>query len=295
MTQTGSDPTPSAEASGASSGGSVVKDTVVGGLAGAIFVAYASLVFLGPRTDGAASPDTTQSQDVVAAVDVALPADPPAAPDTPSAASDIAAPDIAPLDVAPLDVAAGDPAPDARPTPQSAPPSTAPATADPVAAPAEADTAQSSAVDGSPAAMETRLVPPRVAPAAPDVGVASAGRPGVIGVPPPGAPGLEPQLEFLVKFDRSTGEQLRDLFIENPDRAREAFRVMGRNQPAFANLRLKRMTWGGEATLVFAGDMPVSDTDVQQVSDAIVTRLNGAAGVEYAEPNLVGWRGSVEP
>ncbi|MCG8442728.1 MAG: hypothetical protein MI723_13075, partial [Caulobacterales bacterium] len=106
---------------------------------------------------------------------------------------------------------------------------------------------------------------------------------------------MNPHLEFIVKFDPVEAERLRDLFIESPERARSAFRRLARDHAAFRNLRLERISYRGECTLVYEGDLPSGAGALDTLSKEILNRLNGAPSVEYAEPNLVAWRGAAQP
>jgi len=132
------------------------------------------------------------------------------------------------------------------------------------------------------------------------------GAPARVGDPGPGAvtapvgtaaassardvPGAHLNLQFVVKFDREEGLRWRDRFLENPNEARAAFEAMGRRDAAFAGLRLVSMNYSGLATVEFVGAPPSAPAAREALSDDIVRRLGAASGVDYAEPNLVGWR-----
>jgi len=102
-------------------------------------------------------------------------------------------------------------------------------------------------------------------------------------------------LQFLVKFDGEEGVRWRDRFLDDPNAARAAFEEMGRRNSDFAGLRLVSMNYSGLATVEFVGDPPAAAAAREALSDDIVRRLGAATGVDYAEPNLVGWRESNQP
>lgn len=97
-------------------------------------------------------------------------------------------------------------------------------------------------------------------------------------------------LQFLVKFEEDEAMAWRDRYIANPADAREAFEAFAARNSAFSNMRLTRMNASGVATLEFDGPAPASQDAARQLSSELAGRMNNAAGVEYAEPNLVGWR-----
>lgn len=141
--------------------------------------------------------------------------------------------------------------------------------------------------------MEGRLTAP-LAPgaAAGEAGAAGVGQPG-LAQPGVGAPSVN--MEFVVQLTEAEGKRFRDLFIESPARARAAFQDYADTNPAFGGLSLKHVTYGGACTLVYDGAVPRAPQAQQELADSILGRLNSAASVEYAEPNLVAWRGSVTP
>jgi hypothetical protein len=108
---------------------------------------------------------------------------------------------------------------------------------------------------------------------------------GVVGV---GGPDGPVRLQFLVKL--RDGETWRDRFLDDPAAARQAWADFARDEPAFAGLRLVRMSYSGEATLELEGDAPSSPAVQREMAADIAERLRAAPGVEYAEPNLVGVR-----
>lgn len=111
----------------------------------------------------------------------------------------------------------------------------------------------------------------------------------VLGAMPADAP-----LEFVVKFDSATAQPLIDIFVDDPQAARDRFDAMARANPAMRGLHLKRINLSGEATLAFEGAPPPNMEARDALTSDIVKRLETAPGVEYAEPNLTAWRGSTE-
>ena len=101
-------------------------------------------------------------------------------------------------------------------------------------------------------------------------------------------------MQFIVKFKGDAAVEWRDRYIEDPAAARAAFARFAAQNPAFANLRLERMTYGGEATLSYDGDAPADARALEALSRQITARLNAAEDVDYAEPNLVGVREDVD-
>jgi hypothetical protein len=100
------------------------------------------------------------------------------------------------------------------------------------------------------------------------------------------------RLQFIVKL--ADGETWRDRFLDDPAAARQAWAEHVRANPAFAGLRLERMSYGGEATLELEADAPSTPAAQMELARDIARRLSAAPGVEYAEPNLVGVRESVQ-
>lgn len=98
-----------------------------------------------------------------------------------------------------------------------------------------------------------------------------------------------PQLQFLVQFDGEEARRLAALFREDPGAAQSAFGEIAAANPAFRNLRLTRMSYGGRATLDYVGPEPRNAAAANQLSERIIEQLEAQSIVRYAEPNLASW------
>jgi hypothetical protein len=98
-------------------------------------------------------------------------------------------------------------------------------------------------------------------------------------------------LQFLVKFDEAEAARWRERFLADPNATRAEWEQFARTHAAFSGLKMQLPPNGsGVATLQLEGGAPEAPAAQEALSDDIVRRLNGADGVEYAEPNLVGVR-----
>jgi hypothetical protein len=119
------------------------------------------------------------------------------------------------------------------------------------------------------------------------VGAAGAGD-GVVGVDT-GDGGA--RLQFIVKFEPAEATRWRDRFLADAEGTRAEWARFAASSSAFAGLRMQLPpNSSGVATLELEGEAPGSPAAAQELSADIVRRLNAAAGVDYAEPNLVGLR-----
>ena len=98
-------------------------------------------------------------------------------------------------------------------------------------------------------------------------------------------------LQFLVRLNDDTGISFRDQFLADPAIARAAFEAYAEENPVFSGLALVRVSYSGELTLRWAGALPTDPTARAQLSDRIQARLRAEPNVQYADPNLVGWKG----
>lgn len=98
-------------------------------------------------------------------------------------------------------------------------------------------------------------------------------------------------LQFLVKFEEAEAARWRERFLADPNGTRAAWEEFARSNTAFSGLKMQLPPNGsGVATLQLESGAPEAPAAQEALSDDIVRRLNGADGVEYAEPNLVGVR-----
>jgi hypothetical protein len=100
-----------------------------------------------------------------------------------------------------------------------------------------------------------------------------------------------PLLQFIVKFEPEEATRWRDRYLADPEATRREWARHAASNAAFAGLRLAQPpSASGVATLEFDGPVPGAASAARELSADIVRRLNAAAGVDYAEPNLVGLR-----
>jgi hypothetical protein len=118
--------------------------------------------------------------------------------------------------------------------------------------------------------------------------------PGGANIEEVGPAGPGGQLQFLVKFEDAEAAEWWGRFQANPGETREAFSDFARGSAPFTGLRLLNMSPSGVATLELEGAAPSAPAAAQELADDIVSRLSGADGVEYAEPNLVAAREEIQ-
>lgn len=99
-----------------------------------------------------------------------------------------------------------------------------------------------------------------------------------------------PHLQFLVQFEGPDAVRLSQLFREDQAAARAAFAELARANPAFRDLALARMSYGGRATLDYVGPAPTDAATADALSNEITQRLESQDNVRYAEPDYANWR-----
>ena len=104
--------------------------------------------------------------------------------------------------------------------------------------------------------------------------------PSEISVEAPGAP-----LQFVVKINGPSLEQLREIYLQDRAVARQEWQRYRDEYAELADLELASMTFGGELTLNFVGEMPEDPEARAALARQIAERLRQHPDVEFAEPN----------
>jgi hypothetical protein len=97
--------------------------------------------------------------------------------------------------------------------------------------------------------------------------------------------GGQTDMEIVVKFkDDGKVKDIVDTFWRDQSSGREKFEAFKARRPEFADLTLDRVTYSNELVLVQEGGPPPEQK--LPAMRAMAARLNDAADVSYAEPNM---------
>ncbi len=130
-----------------------------------------------------------------------------------------------------------------------------------------------------------RPAPIASAPQLADTPAPSQGQPG--GLPGvasdqgvPGAPNVQLGVEIVVKFkDDAKVKDITDAFWKDQADARKRFEAFRSRNPAFAGLRLDRVTYSNELVLTGAG------SETPAALRTLASKLGALPEISYAEPN----------